>query len=278
MTTSRGALPPLPRGIRLLTTDESRALNDRLRMAAVTVQNCITCHGAKTFRWKDANGQDIDFDCSCEDQYVLHRYLLHCGVMLNYQRLGWADFVHLSEKAATAAAAYFDNRDRYVNAGIGLVLTGKRGNGKSLLAYLLLKQLIGEGVDCYATTFSDMIEAFAAGWQDRASSRWFSRTVRNAGVLLIDDLGRERNKGPESVGDNMLETVVRHRVSCQQPTIITTNLSEDDILSGYGGHTMSLLSERSLIVEVEGPDRREEMRGRTLEEVSQGLTRPVVLG
>lgn len=270
-------LPPLPQAIRLLTSSESQILNERLPMASVTVENCITCHGAKTFLWKDTDGSSALYECPCEDQYVLHRFLLNSGVLLNYQRLGWNDFVHLSAEAATAASDYLDHRDRYVNAGIGMVFTGSRGNGKSLLAHLMLKMLISEGVNCFATTFGDMIDAFAAGWRERSGSRWFSRAVRNAGVLLIDDLGRERHKGPASVGDDMLETVVRHRVSCQQPTIITTNLSEKEILSGYGGHTMSLLTERSMIVEVTGADRRGEMKERLLTEVKQGLTRPVVL-
>lgn len=262
----------------MLTTNQSRALNQRYPKAAVTIADCITCHGKKTFWWRGPEDRYYEYDCVCEDQYLLHRYLLHCGVMRNYQTLGWQDCTHISGGTLGEISKYLDNRERYVDAGIGMTISGKQGNGKSMLAFLLLKRLIAEGMDCYATTFSDMIDNFAGGWQDRDQSRWFNSTVRNAGVLYVDDLGRERNRGIKSVGENMLETVVRSRVACSLPTILTTNLTQDDIEKGYGGHTMSLLSGCSISIEVVGPDRRRVMLQRDQAEVDAGLTRPIVVG
>jgi DNA replication protein DnaC len=175
---------------------------------------------------------------------------------------------------------YVENREAYIGRGLGLVLTGSRGTGKTLLANLLVKDLISHGVTCYATTFSDMIESFAEGWRDREVSRWFSQRVRNAQVLLIDDLGRERNKGPESVGDNMLESTIRYRVANNLPTLITTNLTEADVGTGYGGHTMSLLSEKAIFLPVPGADaRKHAVPSRAMKEIRLGINqRPVVIG
>lgn len=278
MSTPRHRLPPLPKTIRSLTNDEARALDQRLPAARVSVANCVTCHGQKVFRWRDADGQPAEYDCPCIDQYLLHRWLSFKGILKNYQRLGWGDLSGIPDETLLPPLDYVDKRQAYMDAGIGIVFTGGRGNGKTMLANLLLKRMIAEGEDIYATTFSDMVDNFAGGWQDREQARWFDRTVRNAGVLFIDDLGRERGKGrPGNVGENMLETVVRSRVGSNQPTIITTNLTEDEIHKGYGDHVISLLTERSIIVEVNGADRRDEIRLRTLDEVRLGLTRPVVL-
>jgi DNA replication protein DnaC len=111
--------------------------------------------------------------------------------------------------------------------------------------------------------------------------------VRNAGILFIDDIGREHkpttmNQGkvdtrPGAVRETMLEAVIRQRVANCQPTIITTNLTPDDVANGYGGHTMSLLTEKTTFVEVTGSDRRREIEVREKRFVLAGMKRPVVV-
>lgn len=267
-------IPTLPG----LTNAQAMILNARYPSSRQTVANCMTCGGSKTFRWLGPDGQPADYECPCADQYRLSRWLWHCGVLPRWQRLGWKDYTQLPAKVIEASMDYLTNLDRYRSAGIGLMLTGPKGTGKTLLAHLILKEAIGKGVDVYATTFTQMIDEFAGGWRDKEQGQWFNRRVRDAGLLFIDDLGRERNKGEGTVGENMLETVVRHRVGCLLPTIITTNIEHGNIETTYGGHTVSLLSESAMHIEVPGLDSRVSMREREEGYLKMGLIRPVVLG
>lgn len=279
--TSRAQLPPLPPGIRTLTDAESAALNSQRPEARHTPRQCKTCQGTKTFRWytpADAREVVADYDCPCTDQYLLYRWFAHCGIYPAYMKMGWADIADTGHEGVKAVVEYVSNHQAYRAQGFGLVLSGGRGTGKTLLLQLLGKALIAEGVDCYSVTFSDMIDAFAEGWRNRDTSKWFAKRIRNAGVLLIDDLGRERNKGPESVGDNMLETITRYRTASLMPTLLTTNLTEHQVHTGYGGHTMSLLSESAIFVTVPGGDFREQKKQRAKAERDAGLTRPVMIG
>lgn len=301
-TPARVQLPPLPRGIRLLTNEDSQSLNSRSPLASAynPTTRCVTCLSRKWFLWKDpAGGPDpVEYDCPCEDQYVAFRALLNSGIPLLYQRLGWADYTYLSDTAMAEAARYLDNREGFINAGFGMVLYGSKGNGKTLLANLLLKEFIGDGIPCYATTFADMVDAFADGWDDARHKAWFNRTVRNARVLYIDDVGREyvtnrfadatktedqiraaalADNRPGSVKETLLEAVVRHRVANSLPTFISTNFTPEQITNGYGGHTMSLLGEKAVFIEVTGADRRQEMRRREEDYVIAKMTRPIVI-
>lgn len=275
--TSMRRLPPLPPTIRPLKTDESTGLNRRYPASQSTLGNCITCKGTKTFRWYGADNEVVTYECSCADQYLLSRWLWNSGVLPKYQRLGWRDFERLPEDVALAVAGYLDVIEQAVDNGLGLRISGPKGNGKTLLAHLLIKEIIARGVGVYATSFTQMIDVFAKGWRDDEQGRWFDRRLRDAPVLLIDDLGRERNKGEGSVGENMLETVIRHRVACSMPTIITTNIEDEHLGAAYGGHTESLLSECSLPLRVSGSDVRQQMLQRMQAEMKQGITRPVVL-
>lgn len=274
---SRAQLPPLPPAVRMLTTNESQGLNLRNPRAKRTIENCVTCKGRKEFRWYDDGGQIVLYDCPCADQYVLSRYLWHCGVPILYQRMSWRDLTRLHSEAAEKVSEYLAMLEGAVDAGIGITFTGPPGTGKSLLSHLVMKDVIARGYDGYATTFSEMIDRFAEGWSSREQSQWFKARLRDAQVLLIDDLGREKNKGIGTVGENMLETVIRHRVACQLPTFITSNENADQIHSIYGVNTTSLLKECSTIIEVLGTDSRSAAYDDKLAEQRLNLTRPVML-
>jgi DNA replication protein DnaC len=271
-------LPPLPNTIKFLTTRQSRLLDQAF---PPRTRKCITCGDTKTFRWY-GEGRDpetvTDYECPCTDQFILHRRLLYSGITETYQRLGWEDAIYVPDDAQDLALDYVENAEWNVSQGTSLLIWGNRGTGKTLMGILVAKMLIASGTDCYVSTFEALIDTFATGWQDEETREWFNARVRNAKVLMVDDVGRERNKGPGSVGESLLEGVLRHRVGRAMPTIITTNMSPDDLLSGYGGHSMSLISERSIRYHFDGVDRRDEIfQTRFATEQRMRITRPVMV-
>jgi len=273
-------LPPLPPTVRILTTAESTMLDDRFPAARRDPDQCPTCRGTRQFRWyvPGSGRREIDtFSCDCRSQYILGRFLWHCGVMPKWQGYDWEDLTHFPAPAAEKIFDYLSDVEDCVRRGRGLTISGNRGTGKTLLAHLIVKDMIAKGVECYATSYTQMVDTYADGWRDKALAQWFNRRLRDVPVLFIDDLGRERNKGAGSVSDNMLETVIRHRLGCLMPTIITTNIEHNQIGDAYGGHTAGLLSEASIDVFVEAPNVRPQMTEREEELRRQGLMRPVVL-
>lgn len=270
---ARRQLPPLPSSIPTSLRNIDKAhIDDKYGK----IRTCVTCHGRGTFRWYDQDGQVVEYDCPCYNQDNAYYRLMYCGVTPAYQRLGWNDFIDIQPEVLTVITGYLDNLPWYLDSGIGLILHGPRGSGKSMMANLLIKEMIKEGVDCYVTSFNDLIEEFTDGWKDREKSRYFDSRIRNAGVLLIDDLGREHNRGPNSVGEKILESVTRHRVNTLKPTLITTNLTQEEIAKGYGGHTIGLLMERAIFCPMVGPNRREDVAARVHFEAVNHLTRPIV--
>lgn len=148
-------------------------------------------------------------------------------------------------------------------------------SGKTMSGNLLLKRLVGMGVDVYQTSFTDLLDSYAAGWRSAEDQEWFLRRVRNARVLGLDEVGREY-KGAK-INDSVLESVLRHRAQHCLPTILMSNLSPADVGAGYGGHSLSLLTERAIVVEMSGQDARPAFNERMLAELRAGLTRPVVV-
>lgn len=273
------AQPPLPEHIRPLWDSELVRLRAK-HSNLPTVGNCLTCHGTKTYRWYSPEGEVTDFSCDCEAQWLLHLWLLSSGIERNHQRLFWRDMTATEDMALGAVAQYAMYAPQFVDQGRGLMLYGGHGSGKTSLAVLLLKTLIADGHDGYFTTFTEMLDTYTGGWRSPNDKAWFDSRVKNAGVLVIDDVGREfQGRTSSGLPERAFEEVLRHRLSAGIPTFVTTNKAPEEINQGYGGGVMSLLAERSTTYLFQAADfrRADSVKVRFAEEVRLGLTRPIAL-
>lgn len=264
----------LPSGIRLLTDAEVERL-DAMHSGFKGSTACPTCDGKKTYEWPEGTVND----CDCNSQRILHRYFTYCGIGMRYQRLGWLDVTHVDPVARDKVFDYADHAGAYIHTGLGLNLYGKdMGTGKTMLATLLLKQLLSAGIDGYFTQFNELLDSHTATWGNNPEERaWFAKRIRNTGVLVIDDVGRE-NVGRLNVAEAMFDTVIRARHDACKPTIITTNKTPEEFESLYRSNIMSLLSGVCRLVPVAGSDYRPIESDKTLEETRKGLRRPIVVG
>jgi DNA replication protein DnaC len=274
-------LPPLPPTIYPLANEDA-ARADVLAGDRYSPANCLTCRGLKTFQWYeygDGTKEVVTYDCPCDDQWILSRFLLASGILLKYQRYSVWDITSL--EASQVYVEYVENYSAYIRNGIGMVLHGSSGTGKTLVAVLILKFLISRGLACHFTSFNELINTFASGWYDEDAKAWFYKRIKNASVLAIDDVGKEMKMGAKSSSSNIsrstIDEVLRHRVAMSLPTIITTNSTLDEISQRYQLSVLSLLEESAMSYDFHGADYRKAVPLILATEAKEGLARPVVL-
>jgi DNA replication protein DnaC len=248
-------------------------------------KSCITCffetkpNAEKIFQWwNDARTEVVEWECDCVSQWILHRKLLHHGIGKAYQRLSWMDATHVPLGSQEQALNYLENGVRYTERGMNLIFhSPDAGTGKTMMLMLLAKGLLSMGVDVYVAQMNSIVELYSSGWRSAEEKAYFERRVMNCGVLGIDDLGKETGQNRIDFIDKLLDRVIRHRTANAMPVVTTTNLTPEQIGSGYKGYVMSLLSETCDYVETAGRDWRPASLSRMKEEVALGLSRPVVL-
>lgn len=284
-------LPDLPDGIRTLTDAESDWLRANNANIPSSVKRCVTCGGSRRFRWWAGTGPDReirDYECPCEEQLVLHRYLAYSGIEKAYQRLGWADLVGCDPAAGNEVVSWLGHADAYLRSGLGLILLGNQGTGKTLLSQLAFKRLLAEGFEGWAISFHSIVGNLIDSWKSAEAKQEFYSRCLNAPILVVDDLGKELQKERMVKGQGTtrvtqvtaefaIDMILRHRAAAALPTIITTNFSLAQIGTHYGDSISSLISGSFMEVHFSGGDFRAEARARVIDEGRQGLSRPLVI-
>jgi DNA replication protein DnaC len=230
--------------------------------------SCVTCRGAGTYNWKGAT-----HPCDCREQKHLSIHYAHAGIGMTYQRLTW-DELQVPEDQLAPVRDYVDNIDEYVARGIGLFISGSIGSGKTLIANLILKDLIHKQHECYFTTFAGAVEHFTSTWRDTDEKQRFANRFMRSRVLCLDDLGKEF-RSSNGLSPTTFDHILRTRVLQNRPTILTTNLTSAEMKTGYGAAVLSLLIEKSIEVPLSGADFRVKAHGRTIAEIEANEMRPI---
>lgn len=276
-------LPDVPTRWVLETAESDRLKSAYPALWADPQLSCVTCRfertGTKTFRWWNEDRSEIvDWECNCTHQWILHRYLLHNGVPMQYQKLGWMDATGVPDETVDQARDYLKRADFYVDAGVNLVLwSPDTGTGKTMTSMLLAKELMRQGADVFVAMMTSIVEMYTSGWRSKEDKDHFERRIMNCGVLVIDDLGKELPENKLDFLDRLIDRVIRHRVASCTPTLITTNHTPDMLKSGYNRFVASLLTESCVYIETAAMDWRPKVNERQIYEAEHGLRRPLVI-
>jgi DNA replication protein DnaC len=134
-------------------------------------------------------------------------------------------FAHIS---ASRFAQEYDPRD-----GMGLLIIGKIGTGKTHLAVGITKDLVNRGVPCLFYDYRELLKQIQNSYNATVQTTELDvlRPVFETDVLILDELGAV--KPTEWVWDTV-SLILNTRYNNNRTTIITTNF-EDQPAAGANG-------------------------------------------
>lgn len=257
---------------RILPDDENERLTKRYPSLAKGYEKwCPTCDKKGVYTAPDG----MLTECDCEQQVALFKHYAAAGIGATYMRLNWPDYVG-DQGIVGGLSKYLANLPEFTRRGIGLYFSGSYGTGKTMLANLMLKEVVKRGHTAFATTFAQTVEMYTAGWGDRDEKAWFQRKFLSSQFLLLDDVGRELRGTKLALSETTFDSILRQRVTDGRPTYLTTNMTAEDLEQGYGSAVLSLIKEKSLEEVFSGSDFRGKANDRELSEVMKGVTRAIV--
>ena len=117
------------------------------------------------------------------------------------------------------ARGYVQNWDEFKKAGIGLIMFGDVGTGKSYAAGCIANALIDRLESVLYVRMSDVVNRMQGNFG--ADRDHYMKSLMCPDLLILDDLGAERNT---SFSKECVFDVVDKRLLTGKPMIITTNI------------------------------------------------------
>lgn len=158
-----------------------------------------------------------------------------------------------NEKISNVARNYVENFKTMLESGKGLLLYGTVGTGKTFYSACIVNALIDKGYPCLMTNFSRLVNTISGMYEGKQD---YIDGLNKFDLIVIDDLAAERDT---EYMNEIVQTIIDSRYRSGLPTIITTNLTAEEIKNPADirkQRTYSRLLEMCLPVEVKGADRR----------------------
>lgn len=163
-----------------------------------------------------------------EDQEEIKKIRFRRSIEASWREDGFHDSSYLNpkfddddgsnKKLTEVCKRYVSNWDKMYENGMGILLYGGVGAGKSFLAGCVCNALLEKRVRICATSFPRVLNVLQNLYERKAS---LDRLAKYQ-LVLLDDFGVER--GTEYAQEQLF-SVVDARYRAKKPTIITTNLS-----------------------------------------------------
>jgi DNA replication protein DnaC len=243
---------------------------------------CEKCGGTGMQIIRSAEGQQFAQTCDCQIVIRVDRALQRAGIPDRYRNKSLQTFETNGKDPSLYLA--FDHARRFVDNypfgmnGLGLLLVGSSGLGKTHLAAGILHALVVEKrVNGLFFDYHDLLKRIQNSYNPSVAATELSvlRPVFEAEVLVLDDLGATR---PTDWVWDTVAHILNARYGRNQTTIITTNFPNKPSLANreavalgsagraargetlgdrIGDRMRSRLQEMCVVIDMRGEDRRE---------------------
>ena len=131
-----------------------------------------------------------------------------------------------NKKALESAQKYVEKFETYKEKGIGLMMSGTKGTGKTHLAAAITIELINQGTPVIMNTMISLLQKIKETYDGelKGTESSFLDLYSTVDLLVIDDLGKER---PNEWVLEKLYTIINARYENLLPVIVTTNYDID---------------------------------------------------
>lgn len=178
-----------------------------------------------------------------------------------YARYHGSTFENIEKVIPAERRAMFDecrhyakNFGEYKKDGVGMILKGPVGTGKTSLAVAILQEVIREyGGGVFIPMASLLDNLLTMSKRDTEEAVRFENRVRSTPLLVLDDLGAEYENNWVRT---KVDAIITERCNRLLPIIITTNLKAEEIMSTYQERVYDRLKGCSLVVNFAGDSMR----------------------
>ncbi len=227
------------------------------------IKKCL-CHGEDPFYYfKDEKIEE----CFCREIRMkivkINMIYNRSGINRKYLWKRLNDFKSVNKQAEEAKNAAYDIVRQFPDVRKGLYLWGNAGTGKTLLASIILTEIIirhaveGRFISISRNLFKTLQESFHEGSETYGESGKIEKELAEVDILVIDDFGIQKDTEWKQ---ETLYDLVDARYEAEKFTIFTSNNNPHKALKDLSqGRILSRIKEMCRILEISGDDYRDKL-------------------
>ena len=201
--------------------------------------------------------EDVAYPCSCMRTKKLENQFRHARIsreLINSRLDKFRFDFYTSDRgeqthregatrALNAAVSFVKECQRNPH-GLGILYTGPVGSGKTYLAASIANELMEAELQVLFLVVPDLLDELRATYKSEVNEMDLLDTARTIPILILDDLGAHNYTDWTR---NRLYSIINYRMNEQLPTVITSNLSLDEMEDYIGVRTTSRIIQSSRI-------------------------------
>ena len=243
--------------------NERRTLLNQMGYPSDYFEPVYTCRDCKDTGY--INGQK----CHCFKQAIINTVYAQSNIrqILSRENFSVLSYDYYSDNEVNASTglsskATFTNAvkechrfiDDFDNKPKNIFFYGDTGVGKTFLSNCIAKELLDNGKSVIYFTAFQLFDILSKGvFEKDADAIAAHQNIFDCDLLIIDDLGTEL---VNSFTSSQLFLCVNERILRQKSTIISTNLSMNQMVDLYSERTLSRISSNYSIIKLFGDDIR----------------------
>lgn len=151
------------------------------------------------------------------------------------------------QESLQACQAFVDRFDEFKDRGLSMFMLGNYGNGKTHLACAIVNALARQGYTAQIHTVAKIIRAIRDTWRRTSdkSEQWVIDYLVGLDLLVMDEAGLQYGSDAERIS---LSEVINGRYENMRPTIIISNLSQDELGQVLGHRIMDRMVQNGSVI------------------------------
>lgn len=182
-------------------------------------------------------------ECTKKFQYI--DLMEEANIPAGYWTLGIKDFVETA-KIKEIVKDYINNLNERYYEGKSICFSGTQGTGKTMASVCILKKAIVLGFSVFYITATDILQAILN------SNIEIRNIIKNVDFLVVDELDSRFffSDNAKELFSGIFESIFRHRVHNNLPTIICSNETENimNVFSGVCVQSIGSLNAQYLTI------------------------------
>jgi len=204
----------------------------------------------------------------CKDLFKFK--MIRANIPKEFQHISLDNFDGDS-KAMRAVESYVNNLQKARKLGIGFLLMGDNGVGKTSLNIIILKEALKRNFTSFFITLPEIFSRIYAGYKNPEILAELKEKLYNTDFLCISELGKDYHReGATLFARSEFDAIFRERRGDLRPVIMDTNLDMVELHENFGESIISMFRSRLKIMTLKGGDYRKKKQEKEVEAFFKG--------